>query len=425
MDPVKDAAVSTPSPTVGNSARQTQRSSQQVRISRSHSQGHTMGSNNVGPRRHQQVPQFQGDPSRSESFLQPAASAIEYGSGQLPTLGLGSVFPNASSRPSASPVCPPYEAGYKAALEHIQENMKKKSVLYDNWMHGGKQDSEDGDNDSTNFFTPAAENMGSASVGLPSPCVPSIDSPLLTPPDLPLFAGVPQAVDAPLRLSSANPDWTSSPSASGGLSLSENRDDSKRTLQRRADANYAQHKKANDGKKFIIQTDEAGNILTNKLRVTSAVNSLMDRYLDVTQIHYNNEDGRFKLVEEVVRGSFEFEPPLKKNWFPDYMRKKLEKNRSEYRKYHDEKQKRHPKLTEKEYATLVSWWNSPAGSSKSGRMKEMNTERATKRRALSLSGIQNQRRPMPQIEATSEVCCVLFLFDLGFFSVPCFFVIIC
>ena len=246
--------------------------------------------------------------------------------------------------------------------------------------------------------------MGSASVGLPSPCVPSIDSPLLTPPELPLFAGVHQRIDDPMRANSSMPDWTSSPTASGSLSLSENRDPSRRTIQRRADNSYAQHKKQNSGAKFKIQTDAAGNIIANKLRVTSLVNSLMERYVDVAQIHYDDDDERFKVVEDAVRDVFEFEPPLKDNWFPIYMRKKLEKNRSEFRKYWEEKAERHPKCTPKKHAALLAWWNSPAGASKSTRISLMNTDRATKRRELSLRGIQSQQKELPQIGAASEVC---------------------
>ncbi|KAG0596575.1 hypothetical protein M758_UG266700 [Ceratodon purpureus] len=55
-----------------------------------------------------------------------------------------------------------------------------------------------------------------------------------------------------------------------------------------------------------------------------------------------------------------------------------------------------------EHEALVAWWKSPAGRSRSQRMHEMNTSRATKQRALSLSGIQNQQKALPQIESTSE-----------------------
>ena len=71
-----------------------------------------------------------------------------------------------------------------------------------------------------------------------------------------------------------------------------------------------------------------------------------------------------------------------------------------------------------EHEALVAWWKSPAGRSRSQRMHEMNTSRATKQRALSLSGIQNQQKALPQIESTSEVG---FVASLSFKSTSNFF----
>ena len=70
----------------------------------------------------------------------------------------------------------------------------------------------------------------------------------------------------------------------------------------------------NNGSRFLIKTDAAGNIMTNKLRVTSMVKNLMEVYLDVAQVHYDDNDKGFELVENIVRSCFDFEPPLKRNW---------------------------------------------------------------------------------------------------------------
>ena len=124
----------------------------------------------------------------------------------------------------------------------------------------------------------------------------------------------------------------------------ENREIGRRNVQRRADTEFQHHKKAKDGSKFKIKTDSAGNILTNKLRVTTVVNQLMSKFLNYAQISYDDNDERFKLVEELVREQFEFDPPVKDTWFREYMRKKMEKTRSEFRKHFEEKGDRHPSL---------------------------------------------------------------------------------
>lgn len=345
IDQEKEVAMSTQSQNVSKIARPMQLSRDHETRSRSVSQEYNMDPTAGGLRRHPQVPQFQPNPRSSEPFQHTASSSLHHGKGHLPNTLPGMVLPTISPRRSTSSDCPPYKAGYKVALEHLHELMRRGHVPEDNWKQSGKPDLEGKDEDSTNYFTPATENMGCASVGLPSPCVPSIDNPFLTPPELPLFAGVHNRVDVPMRASSSIPNFTSSPPASRSLCFSENRDASRRTMQRRADTKYAEHKKQNSREKFKIQTDAAGNIIANKLRVTSAVNSLMERYVDVVQIHYDDDNERFKLIEDAVRDVFEFEPPLKENWFPIYMRKKLEKNRSEFRKHWEDKGERHPKCT--------------------------------------------------------------------------------
>ena len=186
-----------------------------------------------GTKKHPQVPSFRLNPSRDESFHHPAQSMFQHGGGLYPNNDLGMALPTVSlGKPSASSACHPYEADYKAAHGHFQELMRKNRVSDGNWKQRTKEDFDGRVEDPTNYFTSTTENMGNAVVGLPSACVPSTDSPLLTPPELSLFVGVQQAVDNPMRSSSPIPDWTLSPSASAGnIYLNENRDCSRRTSQ--------------------------------------------------------------------------------------------------------------------------------------------------------------------------------------------------
>ena len=83
---------------------------------------------------------------------------------------------------------------------------------------------------------------------------------------------------------------------------------------------FRRAQKQNDGKKFKVQTDACSDIIANKLGVTFLMKSLMERYVDVAQIHYDDHDERFKMVEETVRSTFEFDPPLREGWFQSMRR---------------------------------------------------------------------------------------------------------
>ena len=110
----------------------------------------------------------------------------------------------------------------------------------------------------------------------------------------------------------------------------------------------------------------------------------MEFYVDLSEIHYNDNDPKFINVEHHVRNVFEVDPPLKGGWFPTYMRKKLEKSRPVYRKHFVETRKMHPMCPEKYHSALLAWWTSPAGSSRADIIREMNNDRVQQRRSLSL-----------------------------------------
>ena len=154
----------------------------------------------------------------------------------------------------------------------------------------------------------------------------------------------------------------------------------RRAEQRRADSNFALYKKQYDGSRFKIKTKAAGYIVTNKLCVTSMLIKLMEVYLDVAQVHYEDNDERFVLVESIVRSYFEFAPLLKPCWFPTYMRKKLEKNRFEFHKHFKATGQRHLACREDKHPALLAWWSSPAVMSKSHRLKELNAAQNNQRR---------------------------------------------
>ncbi|KAG0595443.1 hypothetical protein M758_UG167000 [Ceratodon purpureus] len=113
-------------------------------------------------------------------------------------------------------------------------------------------------------------------------------------------------------------------------------------------------------------------------------------YVDVAQIHYKENDHLSVRVESDVREVFHFEPPLKEGWFPLYMRRRLEKSRSLFRKYHDETRKRHPDCHENRYSALLAWWATPAGSNRSLRMKEYNAVRSARNQATGVGAVQNE-----------------------------------
>ncbi|KAG0574238.1 hypothetical protein KC19_VG246700 [Ceratodon purpureus] len=111
----------------------------------------------------------------------------------------------------------------------------------------------------------------------------------------------------------------------------------------------------------------------------SVVNQFMAKFVDLTQIYYKDNDDRFVLVENLVRDEFDFEPPLKPGWFPDYMRKKMEKSRFLLRKHYKETGQMHHECFANKYSALLSWRLSLEGSNKSQRMREMNTAKKKKR----------------------------------------------
>ena len=248
-------------------------------------------------------------------------------------------------------------------------------------------------------------------MGLPRASPMTLDSPLTAPPDLPVYAFAPEIneVTAPTTLPAV--DVTGGEIASAML-MSENRGKETRALQRRAENDFAQHKKTNTGAKFKIKTDAAGNIFTNKLRVTSVVNQLMKKFVDIAQIHYVDNDPKFALVEDIVRDEFEFDPPLKDGWFPTYMRKKMEKSRSIFRKHWEEKGTRHPDCEENKHSALTAWWTSPAGINSSGRMKTMNAEKKTKRLSLTYGGMQGATAVVSNLPSMLQVSANLLITEV-------------
>ena len=241
---------------------------------------------------------------------------------------------------------------------------------------------------------------------------------MTTPPDVSLFAGGPvYHNDAEARDLVLHDD--NDVRIRKELGGTGNRDSTRRTIQRRAQAEYAQHKRIQSNTRFTIKTDGAGNMLTNKLRVTSRIKQLMGMYVDVAQIHYEDDDHQFLKVESIVRDSFQFEPPLREGWFPEYMRKRVEKSRSLFRKHFEEKGTKHPQCSKNSHYALLAWWASPQGSSKAQRMRDMNSKRAAECRALTMEGLQqDQTDPEPSTGQSkvgmlkfSPLCMNIFQYD--------------
>ncbi|KAG0593613.1 hypothetical protein M758_UG003600 [Ceratodon purpureus] len=315
-----------------------------------------------------------------------------------PYIGAGSnLYATQGGQPGTNGVCASYETEIKAAMEHLQNLMDRSrgvdtpTPLPESFALPPQPQVRYA---TTSAYPPALENTGNASTGLPTPSALSLDSPLTRPPESSLFAAAVDPTNTLTYSTEVCADNTLGlvPNAMG---LTQNLESVKRALQRKAEADFLSHRRANTGTKFKIVTDAAGNILTNKLRVTSLINQLMAKFVDVAQIHYEDNDDRFLLVEELVRDEFEFEPPLKRGWFTTYMRKKLEKSRSLFRKHWEEKGERHPECKPEKHAALVSWWNSPIGSNSSNRMKGLNDEKKKKRLSLHLGGV-------PQIQMTGN-----------------------
>jgi hypothetical protein len=150
--------------------------------------------------------------------------------------------------------------------------------------------------DATKCFPPALENMGTATFGHPVAPFSLLDSPLLTPPRTSVFVSEPNVcslVSIPASTSTQSNTMMISPEPW----MTNSSTTMKRAIQRRVEVNYSLHKKANNSNKFKIATDAGGKILTNKLRVTSTVKSLMEMYLDVAQVHYVDNDEKFIFVE--------------------------------------------------------------------------------------------------------------------------------
>ncbi|KAG0556471.1 hypothetical protein KC19_11G055900 [Ceratodon purpureus] len=277
-----------------------------------------------------------------------------------------------------------YDAGIEAAIQHLKH-----------FMYGGRGPRNRPSQKPLEFveqdrdFPYAAdasllsglENLGRASSGHPTAAFPGRHEPMFSALEGNLF---PQS-SGPWNGMPVNPAViqasVSDFSYCADAWVAETQEKSRRAEQRRAEANFALYKKRNDGSKFKIRTDAAGNIVTNKLRVTSMMKKLMEIYLDVAQIHYNDNDDRFVLVENIVRSCFEFEPPIKETWFKEYMRKKLEKSRCEFRKHFEATGQMHPDCPPHKHLPLLAWWSSPLGSSRSSRMKEMNSSRVNERLA--------------------------------------------
>ncbi|KAG0596183.1 hypothetical protein M758_UG230700 [Ceratodon purpureus] len=282
-----------------------------------------------------------------------------------------------------------YEAGFEDAIVNLRELMRRRRqtpnrTAQTHQQNGIAEDVSLSDMDISNSI--GVENLGSASGGLPTSTSMSLDSPFLTPPNTNVFDPGSDAWELKPQLANFYSAGVADRSSSPDTWVTDRNDQGRRAEQRRAEANYALHKKLNDGSKFIIKTDDGGNIVTNKLRVTSMVKRLMRLYVDVAQIHYEDRDEKFLLVEQIVRSFFDFQPPLRRKWFPEFMRKHLERSRYDYKRYFDETGKIHPACPKDKHPALLAWWSSPSGSSRSHRMKEINEKRAAERLAQSVVG---------------------------------------
>ncbi|KAG0573871.1 hypothetical protein KC19_VG217000 [Ceratodon purpureus] len=275
-----------------------------------------------------------------------------------------------------------YEAGFEAAIVNLRELMQRgrqtpNMRAQTHQQNGGREDVSLNDMDISNSV--GVENLGSASAGLPTSTSISLDSPFVTPPDTNVFSPGTYAWEMKPELANFYSAGVADRCSSPDTWVTDSSDQGRR-------ADYALHMKVNDGSKFIIKTDAGGNIVTNKLRVTWMVKRLMRLYVDVAQIHYKDTDEKFLLVEQIVRSKFDFQPPLCRKWFSEFMRKHLERSRYDYRRHWDETGKIHPACPKDKHPALQAWWSSPSGSSRSHRMKEINEKRATERLAQSVVG---------------------------------------
>ncbi|KAG0596164.1 hypothetical protein M758_UG230100 [Ceratodon purpureus] len=185
----------------------------------------------------------------------------------------------------------------------------------------------------------------------------------------------------PARPSVYNADASNMTTSSDSW-LIDNRESNRRAEQRRADANYALHRKLNDGSKFVIKTDAGGNIVANKLRDTSMVTKLMELYVDVTMITtrssvwWRRSSGR-TLTSNPLLSQDGFRFICAKNWRESGMNSDGA----------EETGQKHPDCPVSKHPAQVAWWASPAGSSRSHiRMKDMNVARANQGKSFNADG---------------------------------------
>ncbi|KAG0593748.1 hypothetical protein M758_UG015800 [Ceratodon purpureus] len=284
-----------------------------------------------------------------------------------------------------------YQAGYEAALESIRRKMEQRGIS-NTLLSDTADECEPASYDGMGSFPPSQENMGNASEGLPKPGITTLERPLTALPETAVFTGGPDVWDVGQCSDRGVSDHIAV--GAGGLQVRYpgSRDHSRRAMQRRAEKELVHHKKQCRGTKFTIRTDGGGNIITNKLRVTSLLKSLMGMYVDPNQVHFDDDDDQFVKVEKIIRDEYDFDPPLREGWFTEYMRKRMEKDRSIFKKHYDEFGKRHPRCPENRHPALMAWWASPTGRCKVKRITEMNVKRAVERRQLGVGGEQGHRQ---------------------------------
>jgi hypothetical protein len=87
-------------------------------------------------------------------------------------------------RRSASSACVPYQARFEAAISQLQQMMYQTRGT-----NVGSTAAPPWPSLETLLFAPAVENTGNAVSRLPRACALSLDRPLMTPPETPVFVG--------------------------------------------------------------------------------------------------------------------------------------------------------------------------------------------------------------------------------------------
>ncbi|KAG0595713.1 hypothetical protein M758_UG191100 [Ceratodon purpureus] len=209
--------------------------------------------------------------------------------------------PDLSKRQSTAGASEVYQADYDAAMAKIQRLMEE-SVSEDGKTSQLPKPNQHVSPDVQETSGGSTKTDGTAGDGPRIVETYSLDTAITDPPQSSLFASCPKAWNA--AYSTEFTEYESRDTAAGEDALgfsSLQRDSARRALQRRADADFARHKKQNNGTRLKIKTDIEGNMLTNKLRVTSIMKSLMSVWVDPAQVHFEDNDHQFVKVETAVR----------------------------------------------------------------------------------------------------------------------------